>query len=494
MKKTLWKLGKSAACFGIVLLLLQLTALPGLANSAQMYWEGTTATGAIITNEDCPIVVEHENLTFDVAAFPEQYYYNDVNAFLAYEGKVTAEYTFYNPSAYTVDAVLVFPFGTVPDYGIIRDSETDELIWTSDTDKYDITIDGTPIEKQLRHTFSHYGAQFSLEEDLPRLHDSFMEDDFYRPDLPVTQYSFAAKNVDTETYDAATAAFLFSGDRNKTRLFMENQSGGSNTGEGQQLSTWIQEEPFVLNVIGEPLSQPPEWKFYETGACEKEIEGTMELVDTKEITFRDLVLSEYPEDSAVLEHDWYNAIVESMKRYEWDGVISGAEVRFDISDQLMRWYEYTITVEPGEKIVNQVTAPVYPSIDNSYEVTDSTYDPAKYTYTYLLSPAQTWKEFGSLDIVINTPFTLTESTPGGFEETDTGYTASFSSLPKEELTFTLQEKPQEEETEAEESSSPSWSFGFPFALFPIWLIAFVVVLIVVIVVILAVAITKKHRD
>ena len=88
---------------GILLLLLLAggCAQPAYANSAQRHWSGTDVTGAVVTGEDCPIVVERELLTFDVQEFPEQYY-PDTDSFLAYTGKVTAEYTFRNPADYTV--------------------------------------------------------------------------------------------------------------------------------------------------------------------------------------------------------------------------------------------------------------------------------------------------------------------------------------------------------------------------------------------------------
>ena len=77
-----------------VLLLLLLAGVciqPAYANSAQRHWRGTDGTGAVVTGEDCPIVVDKELLTFDVQEFPEQYY-PDTDSFLAYTGKVTAEY------------------------------------------------------------------------------------------------------------------------------------------------------------------------------------------------------------------------------------------------------------------------------------------------------------------------------------------------------------------------------------------------------------------
>ena len=76
----------------LILLLAGVCIQPAYANSAQRHWRGTDGTGAVVTGEDCPIVVDKELLTFDVQEFPEQYY-PDTDSFLAYTGNVTAEYT-----------------------------------------------------------------------------------------------------------------------------------------------------------------------------------------------------------------------------------------------------------------------------------------------------------------------------------------------------------------------------------------------------------------
>ena len=96
----------------------------------------------------------------------------------------------------------------------------------------------------------------------------------------------------------------------------------------------------------------------------------------------------------------------------------------------MRWFEYELTVGPGERVVNTVTAPLYPAINTNY-------DPSIHTYTYLLSPAQTWRSFGTLDIRINTPYFITESSLKGFEKGEGGYILSLDGLPEGELVFVL---------------------------------------------------------
>ena len=463
---------------GIVFLMMaSLLAVPVSANSAQMQWRGTDATGAIVTGADCPLVVEHELLTFDIGQFPESYY-REVSDYLACSGSVTAEYTFYNPADYSVDATLVFPFGAIPDYGHIRDSETDKMLRYSDTEKYDITVDGAVIDRTLRHTLTFWGAQFELEEDIAKLHDGFMEDPFYTPDMPVTRYTYMSSDVDEEKHNAANVAFPLSADPTKTKVYMEQQNGGTLMEDAVQLEGWVNSgEPFVVNVIGEPLEEMPDWKFYKTGACEDEIDGTMTLVSTENTTLKEFLLQAYDPASEVLDYDWYNAMVTALNYFEWEyGAIHSTEIGFDISDRLMRWYEYEISVGPGERMVNTVTAPIYPDIDSRYE-------PPIFEYTYLLSPAQTWAEFGTLDIVVNTPFFIIQSGPEGFQWNNPGYELHLEGLPEGELNFTL--------CSEQEPKAPSYARYFPT---DILLIGAAVLMAVVVVVVFARTARKKRMQ
>ena len=424
----------------IALLRSCIAALPIAANSAQMHWEGVSSTGAIITDGDSPIIVEKELLTFDIDSFPQEYY-SDIEEYLAYTGKVSAEYTFYNPADYAVTARLMFPFGTQPMYSSSYDSETGTRRDHADTEKYDVTVNGEAVEKALRYTLSDRNAQFDLTKDLALLHDSFVEDDFYSPDLPVTIYYYTVSSVDTEKYPPATAAFdIAENDYPDSRLYLEGQTGAHYQKKENAMRIGIDAEndgKIVLWVIGEPLEKMPEWKFYENGGVEdkERIDGVMTLYETETTTFREFAqIGWFEEHTTVSESDWYNAKVAMLKDAEaasFGSMLYLWHARLD-APTLMRWYEYEITLEPGERIVNTVTAPIYPAIDLEYE-------PDVYEYTYLLSPATTWKAFGELKIVINTPYFIADSALEGFEKTENGYVLARNSLPEGELIFTLSE-------------------------------------------------------
>jgi len=406
--------------------LLLLTPMTAFANSAQTYFRGIAPSGAVVTGEQSPIIVEKELLTFDLQEFPLNYYAEEAE-YLAYSGKVTAEYTFHNPADYDVTAKLAFPFGQTPDYAY--------GFFGLDGEKYEILVDGEPIERNIRHTLFYRGEEFELEKDLPNLINGYMEDEFWNFDLPVTKYSWEISGIDEETYQAARLGFRWSGDATERKLMLMEQAGGNNSDDKIAVTRWVENGDIIeVYVFGKPLEGELEW-FSENGAEDSVFEYELTFLGEETGTYEDYVFAEWEDTSTVLRHDWYNATTRSLKNCEWDhGILGSFEYMGKMhSENFLRWYEYEISIPAGGTITNTVTAPIYPDLNTRYE-------PPIHMYTYLLSPATTWTDFGTLDIVVNTPYYMTES--GGdfsFEKTETGYRASLDGLPEGELEFTLSE-------------------------------------------------------
>lgn len=401
------------------------------ANSAQTYFQGISPTGMMVIGEQSPIVVEQEQLTFDLQEFPLEHYAEE-EAYLAYSGKVTAEYTFHNPADYDIRAKLAFPFGQTPDYGYSFNPDTDQRVYAPDGEKYDVLVDGEPIESTVRHTLFYRGEEFQLEKDLPNLIDGYMEDDFFHFDLPVTKYTWEISGID-ETFDAARLGFRWSGDETERKLLLMDQSGGENKEDKIAVTRWVENgDSIELYVFGKPLEEEPEW-FSENGSENTPFDYELTFLGEETATYEEFVFADWEENAMVLRHDWYNAVTQNLKNCEWEyGILNSLEYAGQfLADDLLRWYEYEIFIPAGGTITNTVTAPIYPDLNTRYE-------PPIYTYSYLLSPAKTWAEFGTLDIVVHTPYYMTES--GGdfsFEKTETGYQVSYDGLPDGELEFTL---------------------------------------------------------
>ena len=309
------------------------------ANSAQRHWSGTDSTGALVKDKNCPLVVDKELLTFDVQEFPKNYY-NSTEEFLAYTGKVTAEYTFRNPADYTVTAMLVFPFGNLPHYGeYIYDSPTDKYTAASDAEKYGVKVNGEPIDVAVRHTLKARGTPFSLDEDMPKLTDGYIADSFFRPELPVWVQQYSVEVINPEN-QAATAAFVLREDSSKTRVLWEEKSGIATLKDGLRISRWTKTgDTLTVYIFGEPPTDGITWSLYENGACKKKIDGNITLKYSEQMTFRDFVFREYDNSSGISESDWYNAQVAFMNDGSKDWMYGGIYTEKS-SFSLMRWYEY----------------------------------------------------------------------------------------------------------------------------------------------------------
>ncbi len=457
MRKTITGIAAGAMAF---LMLCVFAAVPVSANSAQSYWEGVSGSEVLTTDGECPLVVEHETLTFDIADFPSPH-----GSIEAYGASVTAEYTFYNPSDMTVMANLLFPFGVNPYYAEHYDPEKGEYIAPDNVSKYGAQVDGTAVETVVRHSYwdgSLYN--FNPAKEMATLYDDYRTDAFLTYELPVHVYTYRAEGVDHQAYRAADAATYIGDLPDDTRVMLQNATRWFSGDEGGWLGTSASYSEIVFYVFGRDIGEV-QWTVFENGGLEQEIEGSVKLIDKQSTTFGSLAMQFYDPASGVAAHDWFNAVVaqlEGSARLE-GGLYSSMCANWDISKDLLQWYEYKITLAPGKRLTNTVTAPLYPNIDGDFV-------PHVYSYEYFLTPASLWKEFGTLDIYINTPYFMINERKGEYSiapdewvRTDAGYELHLDGLPTEDLVFSLCE------SEAPKREMTAWTW------LGIFLIAIVIV-------------------
>lgn len=438
------------------------------ANSAQRYWEGKAAGGLVVVTEECPVTVEKEKLTFEIPAFPEMYYATE-EEFSGYVANVTAEYTFYNPEEYDAAMKLVFPFGMTFYNDVTYLGEPFD-----DTARYQITADGVPVEKEIRYTYSPYS--FFLGEDLSKISDGYREHAFYSPERTVTQYTFVAETAETGDLEAV---FFIPSDEDTRVLLSEYAYKTVQGGEEVGIDVKNGEEISFL-VIGEK-DFLPEGTLYRgfPGNYAEKVQGTLTMVKSSKMTFEEFVFSSFSlPEGKFARNDWYNAAVDYLDSNRYDGSVVWTGEAYNFADSLLRWYEYDLTVPAGGRTVNRVSAPLYPSIDAGYS-------PAVYSYEYLLSPAASWADFGTLEVGINTPYYLL-SASGEFSAEDGGFTFFSDSLPQGELVFSLCES---ENPERQNNGSWWWVALFVVAL----LILFAAIAGLIVLIVFAVkALTAKN--
>lgn len=414
------------------------------ANSAQTHWRGRDSFGAYVTDENCPVVVEGEKLTLNIPSFPSNNYIS-LEDFESYDANVTAEYTFHNPADYDVEMTLAFPFGKQPDYLYDRyDFNTGKYLYYDDTSLYSLTADGEEIERNIRYTLNSW--KFDPQIDLARLSSEKRTYDFITPETPVVSYTYEFNPENLTHSTCAAANFYGLADCNKTCILLEQFSMGEYGSKKEICGTWLSQNRYLtMYVIGEPLQKMPEWKMYENGGLKKQVAGEVKLSTKLQptiITYNEFALTHFDAEKDISEVDWYNAVLDNLAESRDEGrlVVKDTYSALKVENNLMRWYEYNLSIPAGGRVVNSVTAPLYPAIDASWT-------PAIYSYTYLLSPASTWADFGSFEVIIKTPYFLVESSLNFKDiygdaisngaEVDNRYEYTQQGLPQGELTFTL---------------------------------------------------------
>ena len=412
-----------------VTLLSSLLCVPAKANSTAPFWEGTNANSVIVKEGDIPIVVENELLTFDLPTLPYAKY-KDTQSFLAYDSKVTAEYTFCNPTDMTITTTLYFPFETYTSYG--------SLSGDTHKEKYGVYINGEKIEANIRHTDIFDYSNFDANAHIATLSDEFVQDDFYSPDLTVTKYSYEIVGQSIPSaYFRLDIDYV--GSERRIVLYNGHLGGYITNSGGFSMSTRYnksEKKTVCFYVFGKPLDTMPDASWYKRNGTnpETKIDGEYRYLGSESTTLNDFIFSEYDENRGISKVDWYNACISRLNHKEESrGTTRAISVLY--LGASMRWYEYKVVFKPGEKIKNTVVAPMYPDINALNKIYE-------YNYTYLLSPASCWADFGKLDIVINTPYKMSEVSIEGFEKTETGYKLSREGLPREgdmyeDLRFTL---------------------------------------------------------
>lgn len=387
------------------------------ANSAQRYFEGIDSTGALVTMENCPIVVDKEDLDFYIEYSDDAPSRDDVY-YAARFGYVTATYTFRNPSENTINMDVVFPYGYAPKNDKIVEKECS------------VKVDGEDVAWKKRYTLKEY-YRFNAVDDMQLIKDGFDQDEYFYTDKKVYKYVYSVN----DNVNGRKLEFQFASSSDRKIVTDYYSYSGSST---LYVDT-VGKQELTFYVIGEDL---------DLAACEETVineqkGGHLTLVSRTEQTFGDeLAFINRPKDSDISDVDWYNALSSKFDYVRNVTVFSPQYLTvlgidgYNGGYELFRWCQYTLSIAPGQSVVNAVTVPLFPSVDVHY-------DPDVYEFTYYLSPATTWAGFKDLTVNIHTNGYVLKYQDKGFEKVDGKYTYHTDTLPSGELTFKVckEEKP-----------------------------------------------------
>ena len=403
----------------ISIIVILIMTLDISANSALMYYTGNKSGEVIYYgDEDIPIILDKEVLTFELPDVPD--YFRSTEDIENYDNRILVDYTFTNPSDEDIKMRLLFPIGNVPYNYIAEDFTYDDL------KDHGVYVNDQKIEAKVRYSFDIDPYTFSYD-DLANISDQPIKDDNYDIDQDsiVRKYTYRLKSQGEDDLSAAFFTIPKSDDR---LIYIDEINSTKDKGDKIEVGTFIDDQTKTVDVyvIGEPIEELT-WDFYDDLSQDKMIEGTSELLATKEIGTLWEVIQGIKHDIDDIDHynRWFTMMISGSQ---------GLGVMMDVLTlndprSMMRWYDYTLDIKAHKTVSNKISVPVYPDKDMSY-------DGDVYTYHYLLSPAEVWQNVRSLTIDIKTDKYMVFD-EDGYTKTDDGYTISYDHLKEGELRFSL---------------------------------------------------------
>ena len=404
-------------------LLFCLLSVPASANSAIRFIGGMALCDPLSRNAENPVAVTGETLTFRPI---DRVWEGEASLPDGALGTVTAGYSLVNTADAPVTLELAFPFGERPYYS--AGGEENVL---------GITADGEALPVVTRLSWSPTDEDFSAREALRWLSDDFILSGGLSPDLPVVRLTLTVP-TDAEMRFVTEAPEADAVWRVITPEYygLSFEKGDALRCEGGVLPG----EELTFYFIGKtPEELGFSLRFYDGEALNAAFDGTLNYpgvealpVTAKEhgretltlLRFAKWVMAERALTAS--DVDAYNAVAAFFLHTPTASLFDYADV---FGTGFLHWCVYDLTFAPGQTLVNTVTVPLYPDVDESRRAPE-------FTYTYLLSPAAGWKSFHDLKVVVETDMVMTSKNES-FQKTPTGYEAFFDSLPENELTFSL---------------------------------------------------------
>lgn len=377
---------RAVSCTLMALLLIAL--LPwAAANSAPTRYTGGVYGESLAVDEDCPVTVLSETLVFDQIGQAGSY---DLTA------RVTARYRMHNPTDTPLSVPMAFALEDVPAQ--------------LDLSAVSVTADGEALPLHL------YAGETVYPSYTPARFD---------PAAEGFLYTFTPGPGREETEEDVTITFPAD-----AVAVVQGCSayGWQDDGRPQLVIAPWDDAPITLFSF-------EELDYQVTGEC---------AVETRPCAFAgffgdwlaDLPWArQYPDFSEDVERmnlQWLDRWLEGQNCVFLEELEQTAQSRQQLQ------LAYTVDFPAGGE--REVTVTYRAGAQGSR--TDTRY--WKSTFTYLLSPARHWADFGTLEVEVHTPesapYVIDSTLP--LEQAEEGlYTARLEGLPEEELSFTLYPTP-----------------------------------------------------
>lgn len=415
-----------------VVLLIGLFPMVSYGNAGPIAWKNYPSYEMAVIEENSPIEVVGESLTFDFLNIEERSY--------AIDGMVTAKYQMKNTTAQEQSIQMAFPFVS--------------SIFPLQEERIRVLVDKEPVPYDIYFgpEVGQHGALSQQEEDsypefreiLESVSREPYQPEYFSEDTQGKHYTFKFQPT-REGMTHFTISFRL--DPKETQVlsygFTSFQRDGNQISIGSGMN-----DPGALDiyVMGKDLDFTI--KAYTDGSLETETDEFQVEVMEEESVFRDYFtefiermqrIQEYRPSNEQQQEQLYRFYIEALDRSfaYTEGCSSENELWSEIHQPRILLLMYSVEFPSNGTKTIEVSYKAQGNMDSR-----KTGKPI-YSFEYMLHPAKYWKAFKDLDIRVIAPedaLYLIESNIE-FSRTQVGvYEAFLSSLPEEDLGFSLYEK------------------------------------------------------
>lgn len=412
----------------VVIIVLFFNFIFAYGNSGPVIMPSYPSSEMVTVEENSPIEVINENLTFDFSNVETIYDTENSN--------VTAEYEMYNSANETKTVKMAFPI--IKSIGNF--SEKDIIIKENDNvlpfeiyigDKVKSHRDISEEEQVNIYDFNKIVSSINIEKYQPK---NFSENEIGK------LYKIHAK----PKLEGVNLAVDFNFDSKYTKVMIKGFNRFERDDSKIRIASGFYKESEVLEIFALGKDLDLKINLYKDGSLTEKTDLLDYEITTEDIDVK-TYLPDYVGNEEELNYKFNDVQLYNIYTKALDDVLL-YNLGF-CSEDMLTQEEYSnriitllYTVEFPENSTKNVSVSYVAS--GTMDRRETPNNP-QYTYDYILNPAKNWRNFKNLSIKIITPEVapyIIKSTIELKNEENNIYSATLSSLPDKDLSFTLYEK------------------------------------------------------
>lgn len=384
-------------------------------------------TYGVTTNGVSQIELKSVDYQYNINDYPKRY----DEEVLQTKSYVSVTYNYYNATSSDITMPLYLVAGK-PEYLRREFNDIDSYTFTTTAEQEVVLRCALSYDAK---SYYNGDSKTRLDNFLKCVYDERQTDDIYNGDLSVYKYTFALSDL---AYKVDHILFEINDEYENIKIFFDGEHNSNSDhieyldGVTSYYAQIYDTEAITLYSVGKDLVGIEDTVKFSKANVVVENGGKVTSVTKDVLTFDDLLMTYYDEESSLSATDWYNAALSEVINCEFIKYPQDLDL-FDISDRLAYMYQCNLVVPAQGDVALTVKMPIYPTIDGY------SYDENVYEYVLDLSALSNWRGTPDVNVIITTDGYYVKSSLD-LKETATGFESKKIDS-STNLSFTLSEVP-----------------------------------------------------